>query len=813
MDHAAIAARVAAAGADAPEGLAEFLTQRAIEEAAEAVKGPDADKRDDEYLNTTALQLALLRRDAACAAALLDGGADVTMRLEGLPALHVAVAAAALPVDNGGVAAGDQMACVKLLLERGESVSGCDDHGRLPLHIAAAAGLPDAVGVLLAAHEAQEGESGSLADALVAADREGNTPLHVAAYASFLDAGDSLKRMLARVSAPSDAQAAAGSGADDVHALLRQNKAGQTPLHAAQLTGVAECVDALLSAPGGAAAESAKDARGRTPAQCAPQAATAVGGTPPTLIVSSEVCANHHTVMPPPEREMAEDTPPENVLRYGVVAGERGVLRTSPFGGAQWAEAPRAALADVLRVHDWNYVQKLRAACASASDGDGIMPARCADLDSDTAVSRESAEAALHAVGGTIAAVDAVLTGKAPNAFVVARPPGHHAGPKGVVTNVNDPYGSHGFCLLNNVACGAAYALCCHRASGVRKVALLDFDVHHGNGTQACVAAVMPQRHRHKMSVPDFGPDVSVSWETFKPWVDEGDEERVFFASVQGFGPRDPEAGPEGGFVYPGSGSTAALLPEALREPERDSMPSWQQLAFDPNEARESAPKPQPPAHAPPRMVNVGIPGPGRKSRLWRKAWRDHVLPALAAFDPDAIFISAGFDAHRKDAMNCNYVGLDDEDYAWVTHEILKVANKCCDGRVVSVLEGGYRIQGELVSPFARSVASHVGALMHPAGRHERWSEADAAADREKEAREAEARRARKEAAQAEAAALAADANANGGASADAGGTKRALEGEPEEAPPSGRRRRGGAPVDYVALAKKLDEERQQQQE
>lgn len=101
------------------------------------------------------------------------------------------------------------------------------------------------------------------------------------------------------------------------------------------------------------------------------------------------------------------------------------------------------------------------------------------------------------------------------------------------------------------------------------------------------------------------------------------------------------------------------------------------------------------------------------KQRLdLRDTYRQQILPHLRDFDPDIIFISAGFDAHRKDAMNFGYVGMVEDDYEWLTEQLIRVANTCCNGRVVSVLEGGYKIHGGLVSPFARSVASHVRALV-----------------------------------------------------------------------------------------------------
>lgn len=118
------------------------------------------------------------------------------------------------------------------------------------------------------------------------------------------------------------------------------------------------------------------------------------------------------------------------------------------------------------------------------------------------------------------------------------------------------------------------------------------------------------------------------------------------------------------------------------------------------------------------KIINCGLDLPSRDAvpgmqRLeLRDTYRKQILPRLREFDPDIIFISAGFDAHRKDTMNFGYVGMVEDDYEWVTEQLVKVANSCCNGRVVSVLEGGYKVHGGIVSPFARSVASHVRALV-----------------------------------------------------------------------------------------------------
>ena len=101
----------------------------------------------------------------------------------------------------------------------------------------------------------------------------------------------------------------------------------------------------------------------------------------------------------------------------------------------------------------------------------------------------------------------------------------------------------------------------------------------------------------------------------------------------------------------------------------------------------------------------------GSEISLWRRAWRDKILPAVAKFEPDFIIISAGFDAHKKDELNYRFIGVTERDYYWLTQQLVSLANSVCNGRIVSALEGGYRIQGGIVSAFSRSVAAHVRAL------------------------------------------------------------------------------------------------------
>jgi acetoin utilization deacetylase AcuC-like enzyme len=262
--------------------------------------------------------------------------------------------------------------------------------------------------------------------------------------------------------------------------------------------------------------------------------------------------------------------------------------------------APAATEEQLIRVHPANYVAAILA----------IRPAEgeLVQLDGDTAMNAGSAEAALRAAGGAIAAVDAVMEGWARAAFVAARPPGHHA----------EPARPMGFCLFANAAIAALHA----RARwGLTRVAVVDFDVHHGNGTQAVFAA----------------------------------DKLLFYASSH----QHP--------CYPGTGSAA----------ERGVAGN---------------------------VVNAPLP-PGTDSRAFRAAWSDLLLPALDAFAPELVIVSAGFDAHKADPLA--QLRLETADFAWITAQLCQVAATHCGRRMVSVLEGGYDLDA-----LAASAAAHVRELM-----------------------------------------------------------------------------------------------------
>ena len=305
-----------------------------------------------------------------------------------------------------------------------------------------------------------------------------------------------------------------------------------------------------------------------------------------TLVLSHPKCLDHLTPFGHPER-------PD---RLRMVTH---VLEHERFADLARDEAPLASIEAVARVHPHEFIERIENATPMVD---------FVHLDADTTLSPGSYEAALRAAGGAVFAVDEVMAGKAANAFVATRPPGHHA----------ETATAMGFCLFNNAAIAARHARAVH---GVDRVAIIDFDVHHGNGTQEI-----------------FWSDPSVKY--------------LFTHEMP---------------LYPGTG--------AARE----------RGAYD-------------------QVVNAPLP-PGAGSREFREAFDLAILPRMRDFKADLVIVSAGFDAHERDPLaNLN---LTEADFSWATKEIMAIADGSAGGRLVSVLEGGYDLEG-----LGRSVAAHVLALM-----------------------------------------------------------------------------------------------------
>jgi acetoin utilization deacetylase AcuC-like enzyme len=305
-----------------------------------------------------------------------------------------------------------------------------------------------------------------------------------------------------------------------------------------------------------------------------------------TLLVTHPACLEHLTPRGHPER-------PDRLRAI------EHALEDEKFQTLARAQAPRAELETIALCHPMQYITHIR----DATPEHGL-----AQLDADTSMSPGTFEAALRAAGGAIFAVDEVMTRKAANAFVVTRPPGHHA----------ETARAMGFCLFDNAAIAARYA---QQRHDISRAAIVDFDVHHGNGSQ----------------------------EIF--WSDK----TVMYCSTH----QMP--------LYPGTGAVI------------------ESGAFD-------------------TVVNAPL-RPGDGGDAFREAFESRILPRLRDFAPELVIISAGFDAHMRDPLaNLNLV---EADFAWATQKLMDVADKSAGGRVVSLLEGGYDLEG-----LAYSAAAHVTALM-----------------------------------------------------------------------------------------------------
>jgi acetoin utilization deacetylase AcuC-like enzyme len=284
---------------------------------------------------------------------------------------------------------------------------------------------------------------------------------------------------------------------------------------------------------------------------------------------------------------------PEQPARLQAV--EDQLIASGLAACLKYLDAPLAAREHLERVHAPDYIDSIEAAAPVT----GII-----HLDPDTAMNPQTLDAALRAAGAAVLATDLVISGEADNAFCSIRPPGHHAEHRRAM----------GFCLFNNVAVAAAHALEQH---GLKRVTVVDFDVHHGNGTE----------------------------DIFH------DDPRVLMVST---------------FQHP----------------------------FYPYSGIDGRSE---------RMVNIPL-AAYSTGREFRAAVEQHWLPALESFKPEMVFISAGFDAHRDDELAM--LNLVEADYAWVTQQLRKVADKYANGRIVSVLEGGYAL-----GALGRSVMTHLKVL------------------------------------------------------------------------------------------------------
>jgi len=305
-----------------------------------------------------------------------------------------------------------------------------------------------------------------------------------------------------------------------------------------------------------------------------------------TLLITHPACFDHLTPAGHPER-------PDRLRAI------ESALEAERFQHLVRVQAPAAKLETIALCHPMDYVERVQ---------EGTPKQGMVRLDADTSMSPGSFEAAIRCVGGAVHAVDEVVAKKATNAFIAMRPPGHHA----------ETARPMGFCIFNQTAIAARHA---QKKHGLGRVAIVDFDVHHGNGSQ----------------------------EIF--WSDAS----VMYCSTHEMP------------LYPGTGAVN-------ERGEHDNI-----------------------VNAPLRSGDGG--------KEFRAAFETRILPRLSAFGAELIMISAGFDAHMRDPLAS--LNLTEPDFAWATRKIMEIADKTAEGRVVSVLEGGYDLEG-----LSQSAAAHVDALM-----------------------------------------------------------------------------------------------------
>lgn len=362
-------------------------------------------------------------------------GADVNRRVNNCPPLNTVLHTFSLPGNEEGA-----LRSFNAILT-GADLQAKDDLGMTAAHTAAYFGLHGPLATLI-------GQMKKLVDIR---DKNGNKPLHFAARAN---SAECIQLLLAN-----------GAAVDAANLM------GQTALHVAASFGRAHAYRLLVQA---GANETIEDFSGQTPRAIAQTNRVLDEGRPEftTSLLTHRLCQLHFTA--PPMGRDGPPPPPENIGRLQVLLSEHnGALRTREMA-LEWNEDCRkACMGDVLRVHEWSYVRKLQHTTEQLAS-DPFTSAGIGQLDGDTTLSSKSFDAALFAAGSVCQAVDQLMEGTHRNAFCAVRPPGHHAGPRGLVTSKNDPNGSHGFCLLNNVAVAAAYAKAVYRHK-VRKVFAIVF--------------------------------------------------------------------------------------------------------------------------------------------------------------------------------------------------------------------------------------------------------------------------------------------------------------------------------------------------
>ena len=363
----------------------------------------------------------------------------------------------------------------------------------------------------------------------------------------------------------------------------------------------------------------------------------------------------------------------------------------------------KSSLNDILKCHDLKYIQKIKEICRNMNLKNGTFNDKKREyspnkekglknnltnfdinnplyktlinfnislnykkLDSDTYISEYSFENIFNTTGCVLDAIDLVMNNTIKNSLVLIRPPGHHAGFSGQVENSD--LTSTGFCLVNNVAVGAAYAKNKYR-NIIKKIAIFDFDIHHGNGTEEIIQ-MLNYKHFKKSFAYNEECSFVTDYTQQINWQDYDDAKNILFISTHIYDGDNPNS------FYPYSGGIE------INTKIKDLL-------------------------YPGGIYNIPFKLKRNLSYEYKNILRKNIIPRLCKFKPDIIFLSAGFDGHENEIINQHNMFLNEFDYAFITQQIQFVANKFCNGKLISILEGGYNISTGIISSFAQSVFTH----------------------------------------------------------------------------------------------------------
>lgn len=394
-----------------------------------------------------------------------------------------------------------------------------------------------------------------------------------------------------------------------------------------------------------------------------------------SLIITHPLCYEHTKIKYSScyERHYKRINQVENSDRLVTILGENfGCLKTSLFKDTIdiIISHKKVNISDVSRIHAYSYINHIKSTCNKI---DILNNVNSINYDRDSMINKNTFDAAIQAAGCAIDACEKIINGNYKNGFIPIRPPGHHAGYFGKTDeNMEDEKTTNGFCFFNNIVICAAYL----RYNYGLKVAIVDFDVHHGNGTQELIKN-LTGNNKIKFKKESMFGNYQAEINICTPWLNFEDKKEILFISLHGYDDSNPNN------FYPCSGNEK----ENTKVTDDDIFPGG--------------------------ILNIPLNKSSKYSPNYRNEFREKALMRLHLFKPDFILVSAGFDGHENEDINGNYSRINEFDYSFIMKELINIANLYGDGKILSILEGGYNIHKGIISSFSQSITSHMIPLIN----------------------------------------------------------------------------------------------------